>query len=132
MCAERTEFAIPFGQGFITREVATLTPDIMRRLPKDIMNCILGNAAVHMASRQPGNRALETLALESKSNVLQSFNSLLDSPQNQRPDVVISVGLLIFAMDASSLLRVLKFVLTRVLSCSNMAWAVGAFIFTGH
>ena len=132
MCAERVKFEVPFGRGFITRAVATLTPDIMRRLPKDIVNCILGNAAVHMASRQPGNRALETLALESKYNIFRSFNGLLDSPQHQRPDVIIANLMLIFAMDVSSMFQILRYVLTHVLSYSSMAWTVGAFIFTGH
>lgn len=132
ICAEQVKFEVPFGQGFVTHGVATLTPDIMRRLPKDIVNCILGNAAVHMASRQPGNRALETLALESKYNIFRSFNGLLDSPQHQRADVIIANLILIFAMDVSSILQILRYVLTRVLSYSSMAWTVGVFIFMDH
>jgi hypothetical protein len=60
---------------------------------------ILANAAVHMASRQPANRTLERLALEAKVQGFQSFNALIQSPQNQQPDVIVAAGILVFAMD---------------------------------
>jgi hypothetical protein len=59
-----------------------------------------------MASRSPGNRALERLALETKVNVFQSHNRLLQMAKQQvdlAPDVVICGGLLIFAMDVGRL-----------------------------
>ncbi|KAF2267582.1 hypothetical protein CC78DRAFT_541535 [Lojkania enalia] len=96
ICAER----ITHRQSrFVDRHIAPLSFDIIKILPRDIVNCILGNAAVHKASRQPGNRSLERLALETKAKVYQSFNSRLQSPHNQQPDVVVSCGMLIFAMD---------------------------------
>jgi len=91
---------------FIDRSIATITQENAQKLPKSIVNCILGVTAVHMASRQPGNRALERLALETKVNVFQSHNQLLRLPQtkiDQRPDVVICCSILIFAMDVSCL-----------------------------
>ncbi|KAF2710769.1 hypothetical protein K504DRAFT_465825 [Pleomassaria siparia CBS 279.74] len=100
ICAEQAAFEVPFGPTNVTnRKIAALSPSLMRQLPRDIVNCILGNAAVHMASRQSGSLPLEQLALESKVKVFHSFNSLLKSPKNQRPDVIICVGLLIFSMD---------------------------------
>lgn len=87
---------------FISRDIAKLSQDMVQRLPRSIVNCILGIAAVHMASRNPGNRTLEHLALETKVNVFQSHNRLLQMPQQRfdhQPDVVICSGILIFAMD---------------------------------
>ncbi|KAF2471193.1 uncharacterized protein BDR25DRAFT_313817 [Lindgomyces ingoldianus] len=96
MCSETVTFE---QTKFINRAIAPLSFDLIQKLPKDIVNCILGNAAVHMASRQPENMQLERLALETKVNVFQSFNRLLQSPQNQQPDVIICCGILIYAMD---------------------------------
>ena len=87
---------------FIDRSIAPLNQEYAQQLPKSIVNCLLGIAAVHMASRNPGSVSLERLALETKANVFQSHNQLLRMPQSQldqRPDVVISCGILIFAMD---------------------------------
>lgn len=91
---------------FIEREIPQITPKHAQLLPKSIFNALLGIAAVHMASRNPSNAALERLALETKVNIFQSHNRLLSMAQNQldhRPDVVISCGILIFAMDVSDL-----------------------------
>jgi hypothetical protein len=96
MCAEHVTFQ---QTNFIAREIVPLSLELIEKLPRDLVNCILGNAAVHMASRQPGNRQLERLALETKVNIFQSFNRLLHSPQNQQPDVIICCGMLIFAID---------------------------------
>ncbi|KAJ4289820.1 hypothetical protein N0V90_011151 [Kalmusia sp. IMI 367209] len=87
---------------FIERSIAPLNQEYARQLPRSIVNCLLGISAVHMASRNPGNTSFERLALETKVNVFQSHNQLLRMPQSQldqRPDVVISCGILIFAMD---------------------------------
>ncbi|KAF2729876.1 hypothetical protein EJ04DRAFT_58091 [Polyplosphaeria fusca] len=96
MCAEHVTFE---ESKFITRSIAPLTMDVIEKLPRDIVNCILGIAAVHMASRHPGNRPLERLALETKASVFHSFNNRLQSPHNQHPDVIVCCGILIFAMD---------------------------------
>ncbi|KAH7125566.1 hypothetical protein B0J11DRAFT_308980 [Dendryphion nanum] len=84
---------------FIEREIAPLSFEIMHKLPRDVVNCVLGIAAVHKASRSPSNRSLERLALESKVNVFQSFNRLLQSANNSQADLIVVGGLLIFAMD---------------------------------
>lgn len=87
---------------FIDRKCAPLSLETARKLPKSVVDCILGIAAVHQASRNPGNLSLERLALETKVNVFQNHNRLLQMPQQrleQRPDVVICCGILIFAMD---------------------------------
>ncbi|KAF2002571.1 hypothetical protein P154DRAFT_618624 [Amniculicola lignicola CBS 123094] len=96
ICRERVTFE---QTKFISRSIATLTPEAIQRLPKDLLNCILGVAAVHMASRQPENKALERMALETKGKIFQCFNYLLQNPAEQQPDVIICCGLLIFAMD---------------------------------
>ncbi|KAF2688724.1 hypothetical protein K458DRAFT_151697 [Lentithecium fluviatile CBS 122367] len=99
ICAERITSE---ETQFINQHIAPLSHETAQRLPRSIVNCILGIAAVHMASRNPGNRALERLALETKVNVFQSHNRLLQMPQDQiehQPDVVICSGILIFAMD---------------------------------
>lgn len=57
-----------------------------------------------MAVHNPGNRALERLALETKVNVFQRYNRLLQAPPthvDHRPDVMICSSMLIFAMDVS-------------------------------
>ena len=103
ICAERITSEEP---KFIDRSIAPLSHDMIQRLPRSIVNCILGIAAVHMASRNPGNRVMERLALETKENVFQSHNRLLQTPHYQadhQPDVVICSGILIFAMDVGGL-----------------------------
>lgn len=98
MCAEN----ITFEQSkFIDRTIAPLSIEVIEKLPRVVVNGILGNAAVHMASRQPGNRSAERLALEAKVKVFQSFNNLLQSSQNQQPDVIVTTCALVFAMDVS-------------------------------
>jgi hypothetical protein len=67
-----------------------------------MVNCVLGIAAVHMLSQQPENAAMERLALETKVNVFQSHNRLLHMPRHHldyQPNVVVCIGILIFAMD---------------------------------
>ena len=95
ICAEAD---IPEGTHLINRSVACLSFDVMQRLPKELLDCILALAAVHMASHNPGNRQLETLALEAKVDVFQGFNRILHNPGLQSPDVVVSCAILVFAM----------------------------------
>lgn len=74
-----------------------------RLLPRDISNCIFGVAAVHMAAQNPGNRALERLALETKVRVFHNITGLFEHPENQRADVLYTCITLMFAMDVSFL-----------------------------
>lgn len=96
MCAETVTFE---ESKFINRMIAPLSREMMKKLPRVVVNGILGNAAVHMASRQPGNASLERLALETKVKVFQSFNGLLQCSHDQQPDVIITASALVFAMD---------------------------------
>lgn len=96
MCAETVTFE---QTNFIQREISQLSPEHMQKLPRVLVNCILGVAAVHRASRQPGNRPVERLALEAKVKVFQCFNQLLQSSHNQQPDVIVATSTLVFAMD---------------------------------
>ena len=96
MCAENVTFE---ESRFIKRSIAPLSIDMAQRLPRAIVHGVLANAAVHIASRQPNNRQSERAALEAKVRVFQSFNALIQSPQNQQPDVIVAAGLLVFAMD---------------------------------
>lgn len=101
LCTERV-VASPTSP--VDRHIAQISHEVAQRLPRTIVDCILGIAAVHMASRNPGNKMLERLALETKVKVFQSHNRLLQTPHLQvSPDVVIATGILIFAMDVSSL-----------------------------
>lgn len=57
---------------------------------------------MYMMSLNPGNVFIERLALETKVNALQSHNKLLGTLQHEldrNADIVVSCGLLIFAMD---------------------------------
>ncbi|KAF2651666.1 hypothetical protein K491DRAFT_681981 [Lophiostoma macrostomum CBS 122681] len=96
ICAENVSLR---ESRFIDRAIAPLSNDTMQKLPRAIVHGVLANAAVHMASRQPADRRLERLALEAKVHGFQSFNALIQSPQNQQPDVIIAAGILVFAMD---------------------------------
>jgi hypothetical protein len=96
MCAETVTFE---ESKFINRAIAPLSRETMKKLPRVVVNGILGNAAVHMASRQPGNATLERRALETKVKVFQSFNGLLQNSHDQQPDVIITASALVFAMD---------------------------------
>ena len=83
-------------------EFAPLSPEHIQQLPKSIVNCLLAISAVYMLLRNPGNTVIERLALETKINAFQTHNRVLRNPQQQldrRPDVVVSCGVLIFAMD---------------------------------
>jgi hypothetical protein len=86
---------------FITRKIAPLSHEAIGRLPRDIVNGILGNAAIHMAVRNPGNRSAERLALETKANMFRGINRLLHDPYSRRPDVIFCCIILLFAMDVS-------------------------------
>lgn len=82
--------------------IAPLTPGYVQQLPKSVVNCLLGIAAVHMASRNLEDRDIERVALKAKVNILECHNQLLRVPKNllgQRPDILIACGVLIFAMD---------------------------------
>lgn len=84
----------------------TLSAETLMRLPQPIYNCIIGFSAVHMALRNPADKALEHKALEAKVRVYQNHNQLLTTPQYQldlRPDVVACIGGLVFAMDVSTI-----------------------------
>jgi hypothetical protein len=97
-----TERMLSDKAAYTTRRIIPMSHELAQKLPKSIIDCILGIAAVHMAVRNPGNAALERLALETKVNVLQNHNRRLHMPHDQaeqRPDVLISSGLLIYAMD---------------------------------
>jgi hypothetical protein len=90
----------------IDRYTSPISAQVAQKLPKTIINCILGISAVHMASRHPEDRDMERLALETKVNVFQSYNRLMQISQEQdcvQPDVVICSGILIFAMDVGFL-----------------------------
>jgi hypothetical protein len=98
ICAEKVTFE---ESKFIDRTIAPLSPERLEKLPRVVINGILGNAAVHMASRQPESSSLERLALSTKVTVFQGFNQLLQGSQKQQPDVVMCVSALTFAMDVS-------------------------------
>ncbi|CAI6333989.1 unnamed protein product [Periconia digitata] len=99
LCAER----VTIGQTTtLDRHLAPLSVDTASRLPRIIVDCILAISAVHMSLQNPGNKALERLALEKKVGAYQSHNKTMVTPRDQtdiRPDVAICVGSLIFAMD---------------------------------
>jgi hypothetical protein len=95
MCAE-----LPgTGQVSVTLgKVATISPLVAQTLPRDLLKCILGIAAVHMAARNPGNRPVERLALEAKVCLFESINSAFQQPERQRADVLFACTHLMFAM----------------------------------
>jgi hypothetical protein len=82
-------------------------------LPREILNCILGVAAVHMAARNPANRAMERIALETKVSLFQGINRLFQESQHQRVDVLFCCMSLMFAMDVSSMLLKLDALFVR-------------------
>ncbi|PVH98040.1 hypothetical protein DM02DRAFT_673662 [Periconia macrospinosa] len=99
ICAERVTIE---QTKVLERHLPTISAEVAERLPPIIANCILGFSAVHMASRNPGDKALEHLALEAKVHVYQHHNQLLTTPQYQgdlRPDVAACIGGLVFAID---------------------------------
>lgn len=98
ICSESTNQ----NKTILYHEIAPLSQEYIQKLPKSIVNCLLAISAVYMLLRNPGDTAIERLALETKINALQTHNQLLRNPQQQldrRPDVVVSCGVLIFAMD---------------------------------
>lgn len=82
-----------------TQKLAQISPEVAKGLPRDIMNCLLGIAVVHMAVRSPSDRQIERLALETKVNIFQSVHDLFQHPQKQRADVLLTCINLLFAMD---------------------------------
>lgn len=133
MCSEPANFETPFETaGSFGCQIAPLSEDIWSRLPRDFANGILGAAAVHMASRQPGNRAVEKTALEIKAAVFKGFNQILQNPQHQRPDIFICVSLMVFAIDVSycQLFDPSHYLLTTKFSYLSMAWIGGWFTMT--
>jgi hypothetical protein len=98
MCAEHSG-PIPFP--IISPRLAPLSPERIERLPREALNAILANAAVHMAARSPQNCSIEQLALETKVGVLQSMSQMFQNLQKQRPDVLFSCMSLLFALDVS-------------------------------
>ncbi|KAF1829054.1 hypothetical protein BDW02DRAFT_185015 [Decorospora gaudefroyi] len=98
-----TKLCAPTSESDQTRsfapKIAPLTSESLRSLPSEIVSCILGISAVHMATRDPGNRATERIALETKVNLFERIKSLFQEPQNQRVDVLLCCMSLIFAMD---------------------------------
>ncbi|CAO2648291.1 Nn.00g075580.m01.CDS01 [Neocucurbitaria sp. VM-36] len=84
----------------VVLQIARLSPEAVQNLPRDVLNCILGTAAVHMAVRHPGNRPMQRLALETKVTLFQGINRLFQHPQSQRADLLLCYIALMFAMDA--------------------------------
>jgi hypothetical protein len=99
------------------RRLAPLSSENVKRLPRDILNAILGNAAMHMVARNPGNSSIERLALETKVALFQSMSRLFQHPLDQRPDVLFCCITLLFAMDVGSPPR-LNPLTTIIVSCS--------------
>jgi hypothetical protein len=88
---------------FRIRKVSPLSHEVVQRLPRDIVKGILGNAALHMAVRDPDNGSAERLALETKNRLFQGLHRLLQNPQDERRDVLFCCIILLFAMDVSHL-----------------------------
>lgn len=108
ICAERVTME---NTKLLERHVTSVSPDAASKLPKVIVDCIIAIAAVHKANRAPDDKQLERLALERKINVYQSYNRSISMPQHHgdlRPDAVICVGSLIFAMDVSIVRHALR------------------------
>jgi hypothetical protein len=103
--ADNTKISVEQPQSYhlpiSLQRIAPISPEMARQLPRDISNCILGVAAVHMAWQNPGNRSIERLALETKVRVFQSINGLFEHPEHQRADVLYTCITLMFAMDVS-------------------------------
>lgn len=89
------------------RPLAPLTPEAVQKLPRDLLNCILGIAAVHLAARHPGNRQIERVALETKVGLFQGINRLFQGPKDQGADLLFCCIALMFAMDVSMTLQLL-------------------------
>jgi hypothetical protein len=99
LCAEHSGRE---GHLIILPSLATISPRAAQELPRDVLNCILGTAAVHMAVRNPGNQAIARLALETKVNLFEGINSTFREAQNQRADVLFVCTMLMYAMDVCS------------------------------
>ena len=84
---------------------------LVQSLPREILNCILGIAAVHMAACDPGNRALERTALEAKVAMFERITHLFYEPQYQRVDLLLCCMSLVFAMDVCTPLLILRLAL---------------------
>ncbi|KAF1964852.1 hypothetical protein BU23DRAFT_604551 [Bimuria novae-zelandiae CBS 107.79] len=96
ICAEHISWE---QSRFIIRKIASLSQETVWRLPRDIVNGILGNAALHRAARNPGDRSSEQLALKTKNKVLQGINRLIQDPEMRRQDILFCCIILLFAMD---------------------------------
>jgi hypothetical protein len=79
-----------------------MTPRAAQELPRDILNCILGTAAVHMAVRNPGNQAIGQLALEMKVSLFEGINNAFQNSQHRRADILFVCTTLMYAMDVCS------------------------------
>jgi hypothetical protein len=79
--------------------MAPITPRVAQTLPRNLLNCLLGNAAVHMALRHPGNPSVERLVLEAKVSLFEGISSAFQQPHQQRADVLFTCTTLMFAMD---------------------------------
>ncbi|KAH7073583.1 hypothetical protein BKA63DRAFT_36278 [Paraphoma chrysanthemicola] len=80
-------------------KIAAITPRVAQNLPRNLLNCILGNAAVHMALRHPGNSSVEQLTLEAKVSLFEGISSAFQQPHQQRADILFTCTTLMFAMD---------------------------------
>jgi hypothetical protein len=92
-------------------KIASLTPNSIQSLPPEILNCILGISAVHMAASDPSNCASERTALEAKVTMFEGCNHLFQEPQRQRVDLLLCCMSLVFAMDVSTHLLMLRLAL---------------------
>jgi hypothetical protein len=99
LCAELTGSE---GHPVILPSLARISPQAAQELPRDILNCILGTAAVHMAFRNPSNQAIGRLALEMKVRLFQGINNAFQEPQNRRADILFVCTTLMYAMDVRS------------------------------
>jgi hypothetical protein len=114
LCVEQS----PSPQLPVTIEkTATISPEAAHQLPRDILNCLLGVSAVHMAARNPGNLSIERLSLETKVGLFQSIKNLFKYPGNQRADVLLTCITLMFAMDVSVILILVYLRCSRNLHC---------------
>lgn len=83
------------------QRISRLLPQMAQQMPREIVHCVLSIAAVQLAARNPGNGHYERLALETKVTMFQGINQLFQNPRSQRPDVLYTCILLMFAIDVS-------------------------------
>jgi hypothetical protein len=110
----RKAFLEQQGHPIILTQLAEISPRAARELPRDLLNCILGTTAVHLAVRNPDDPAIVRLALEVKVGLFEGINNAFQQPQHQRADVLFVCITLMFAMDVRNPLDLLLRVLTII------------------